>query len=116
MRQCSANWIVPATSTAVSNFIQSIRSSGKRRSKLFINALNETCGNPRQADEELKMSLLDLEMATAIFSWMKSSHRDHREHREVINSIIAPSVPSVCSVANRLHTFENRYIKRLGIR
>jgi ribose 1,5-bisphosphokinase PhnN len=35
----------------------------KRCSKLFVNALNETGGNPSQAAEGLKMSLLNLKMA-----------------------------------------------------
>jgi len=52
-----------ATSAAVSSFIQSTRSSGKRCSRLFINALNETGGNLSQAAEGLRMSLLDLKKA-----------------------------------------------------
>jgi len=47
---------------------------------------------------------LDMLIPTAVFMWM-NSHRGRREHREMIMS----SVTSVCSVANSLHSFENRY-------
>jgi len=63
MYRNNANYPVCATSAAVSSFIQSTSSSGKRCSKLFVNALNETGGNPSQAAEGLKMSLLNLKKA-----------------------------------------------------
>ena len=47
---------------------------------------------------------LDMLILTAVFIWT-NSHRGHREHKEMIMS----SVPSVRSVANSLHSFENRY-------
>jgi len=58
-----ANWTVCATSAAVSSFIQSTSSSGKRCSKLFVNALNETGGNLSQVAEGLRMSLLGMKKA-----------------------------------------------------
>jgi hypothetical protein len=46
----------------------------------------------------------DMLILTVVFMWM-NNHRAHREHREMIMS----SAPSVRSVANSLHSFENRY-------
>jgi hypothetical protein len=51
-----------------------------------------------------EVETLHMLILTAVFMWM-NSHRGHRGHREMIMS----SVPSVCSVANSLHSFENRY-------
>ncbi len=53
---------------------------------------------------DILQGALDMLIITAVFMW-KNSHRGHREHREMIMF----SVPSVRSVANSLHSFENRY-------
>jgi hypothetical protein len=55
------------------------------------------------------MGLIGLVSLIAVFMWM-DSHRERREHRE----IIIPSVLSALSVANYLHTFENRYISPIS--